>query len=307
MGKVCFSKILRYTCLAAITVAAAFVVAITFANPVTADPNGGAGNDRDLKEWDTDNLARWIYSSGRGFDRVGAKNYRIPYHNYSASGYKERVPAKACVAYNVRWPPNGATVLRYRLLPQSETTGDCPSGYSQVTHACRYQSYVVVDYSAPGDYRSVPAKYEPVPSNGTCERKTVTKANGGCTIPLACGNHTVRWAGSKTPLATYNIGLCRHSSGSWYLGASCTATTIVDAHPGCKWAVADAFFQTGGDTGAVNDFPVASYGSESEAASVSAERSDRRAEDPYPSGCPDEEEERSSHGVRANTLGRVLP
>ena len=41
-------------------------------------------------------------------------------------------------------------------------------------------------------------------------------------------------------------------------------------HPGCQSAVADAFFQTGGDTGAVNDFPVADYGSESEAGTVSA-------------------------------------
>ena len=83
MGKVCFSKILRYTCLAAIAVAAAFIAAITFANPASADPNGGRESGYPLKSWDTDNLA----ASG-----IGAKNYRIPFHNYSASGYKETVP-----------------------------------------------------------------------------------------------------------------------------------------------------------------------------------------------------------------------
>ena len=41
-------------------------------------------------------------------------------------------------------------------------------------------------------------------------------------------------------------------------------------HQGCQSAVADAFFQTGGTTGAVNDLPVASYGSESEDGSVAA-------------------------------------
>ena len=127
MGKVCFSKILRYTCLAAIAVAAAFLAAITFANPASADPNDGGGNLDGLKSWDTDNLSRWVGY----YQSVGPKNYRIPYHDYS--------------------------------------------GYS--------------------------------------------------------------------------------SSGS---------------HAACRSRVADAFFQTGGDTGAVNDFHVASYGSESEAGTVAA-------------------------------------
>ena len=98
MGKVCFSEILRYTCLAAITVAAALIAAITLANPATADPNGGRGNRDALKSWDTDNLPRWVSSS---FGRAGARNYRIPYHDYRASGYKESVEAKACVGYNI--------------------------------------------------------------------------------------------------------------------------------------------------------------------------------------------------------------
>ena len=40
------------------------------------------------------------------------------------------------------------------------------------------------------------------------------------------------------------------------------------SHAACRSRVADAFFQTGGDTDAVNDFPVADYGSESEAGTV---------------------------------------
>ena len=98
MGKFCFSKILTYACLAAITLAVAFLAVTTAANPASAAGETGDSNKGTLKEWDTDNLARWVSSS---FGRAGARNYRIPYHNYRASGYRSSVEAKACVGYNI--------------------------------------------------------------------------------------------------------------------------------------------------------------------------------------------------------------
>ena len=76
--------------------------------------------------------------------------------------------------------------------------------------------------------------------------------------------------GWKLSIGSQSRGACLHSTstGLATFAASCTQT--IPVHPGCQSAVADAFFQTGGDTGAVNDFPVADYGSESEAGSVSA-------------------------------------
>lgn len=70
-------------------------------------------------------------------------------------------------------------------------------------------------------------------------------------------------------------------------------------HPGCQSAVADAFFQTGGDTGAVNDFPVASYGSESEAGTVSATRS-------RSSGCVEFAEQQDRLQASVTATGHYL-
>lgn len=169
MGKVCFSEILRYTCLAAITVAAAFIAAITFANPASAAGETGRGNDGTLKEWDTDNLSRWVSSS---FGRAGARNYRIPYHNYSDRNYRTSAEAKACVGYNVHY---GGSLRRSLLLPQNATTGECPSGYSLVTQVCVYSGYTPYGgyNSAGGRYVplvSQPASYRVPNSTGTCDR-----------------------------------------------------------------------------------------------------------------------------------------
>ena len=264
MGKPCFSSAVKFFAFALLAAATTIAAIAVLSSSASARTPGG-GSTPTLKEWDTDNLSRWVSSS---FGRAGARNYRIPYHNYRGSGYKETVPAKACAAYNVRYPPNGATVLRYRLLPQNETTGQCPSGYPQVTHACRYNSYYVQDFTVWNNYRSVPAAYTPTASSGTCDARQITELQP-CTIFAQCGSRTVSQSGSKHPLARYNLGLCVNN-GQWYLGSGCTASRDVLAHPGCQSAVADAFFQTGGDTGAVNDFPVADYGSESEAGTVTA-------------------------------------
>ena len=263
MGKPCFSSAVKFFAIALLAAATAITAIAVLSSPAAAKVGGGSVDP--LKSWDTDNLSRWVSSS---FGRAGARNYRIPYHNYRASGYTETVEAKACVAYNVRHPPNGATVLKYRLLPQIETTGECPSGYSQVTHACRYNSYYVQDFTVRNNYRSVPVAYTPTASSGTCDARQITELQP-CTIFAQCGSRTVNQPGSKHTLATYNVRLCLNN-GQWYLGSGCTASRNVLAHPGCQSAVADAFFQTGGGTGAVNDFPVADYGSESEAGTVAA-------------------------------------
>ena len=72
-----------------------------------------------------------------------------------------------------------------------------------------------------------------------------------------------------------HVNLCRNMSDSFDLrrsASSCSAAYVQNepVHVGCQSAVADAFFQTGGATGAVNDFPVAKYGSESEVGTVTA-------------------------------------
>ena len=96
MGKPCFSTITKFFAFALLAAAVAIATVAVLSSPATAQ-NPGGGNDDRLKEWDTDNLARWVSSVGT----VGAKNYRIPYHNYRATGYKETVPAKACAAYSI--------------------------------------------------------------------------------------------------------------------------------------------------------------------------------------------------------------
>ena len=228
-----------------------------------------------MKEWDTDNLARWIVSSSR---HVGAKNYRIPYHNYRASGYKETVPAKACVAYNIYDSNGNWQAVHLRI--QNTTTGQCPTGYSPVTRVCAYASYRYGGYNqASGTYQplvNVPASYRVPNTSGTCDpisyRPAVNchlSSNGR----YFCGRGATRHLrGSLTSVPS--ASLCS-DNGRLSLRRSsqtCSAALTVDQakHFGCQSAVADAFFQTGGDTGAVNDFPVADYGSESEAGSVAA-------------------------------------
>ena len=101
MGKSCFSKITKFFAIALLAAAAITAIAVLFSPAAAHSHNDGSGNRDALKSWDTDNLARWVYISGRGLEGVGAKNYRIPFHNYRASGYRSSVVAKACVAYNI--------------------------------------------------------------------------------------------------------------------------------------------------------------------------------------------------------------
>ena len=72
MGFSWFAKVFRYVCLAAIAIVAAFLVAITFANPAAAQ-NPGGGGDVDAKPWDTDNLSYGGFSP---------ENFRVPFHQY---------------------------------------------------------------------------------------------------------------------------------------------------------------------------------------------------------------------------------
>ena len=187
-----------------------------------------------MKEWDTDNLARWIVSSSR---QVGAKNYRIPYHNYK--GYVDTTPAKPCIRY----------VYQGSELVRSRYDGSCPSGYSLLTRWCSY-GYVDVSTNA--------IRYTLVEKPGSSSNR----------VHEACPS---RSGYQYRQLVTGNPPqLCGMSILSLSRNCATRATASRLQHAGCQSAVADAFFQTDGDTGAVNDFPVADYGSESEAGRIAA-------------------------------------
>ena len=73
MGLFRLSKVFKYSCFAIFGLAATFATIMFFANPVSANPNGGGGQRPVDYSWDTDNL---IYS---GFT---SKSFNIPFHNY---------------------------------------------------------------------------------------------------------------------------------------------------------------------------------------------------------------------------------
>ena len=276
MGKPRFSTITKFFAIALLAAATSIAAIAVMSTPAAAHSHNDGGGNRDgLKSWDTDNLSRFVSSS---FGRAGARNYRIPYHNYRASGYEESVQAKACVAYNIYDSDGNWQAVHLRI--QNTTTGQCPTGYSPVTQVCGYASYRYGGYNqASGTYQplvNVPASYRVPNTSGTCDpisyRPAVNchlSSNGR----YFCGRGATRHLrGSLTSVPS--ASLCS-DNGRLSLRRSsqtCSAALTVDQakHFGCQSAVADAFFQTGGDTGAVNDFPVADYGSESEAGSVAA-------------------------------------
>ena len=106
-------------CLAAAAIALAVTVAAISAAISAQHPPPSRENVSPLKEWDTDNLAA---------GSIGAKNYRIPYHNYR--GYVDRTPAKPCIRY----------VYQGSELVRSLYDGSCPSGYSLLTRWCSYSN-----------------------------------------------------------------------------------------------------------------------------------------------------------------------
>ena len=55
MGRSRFTAILRCSLLAAAALAAAFLTAIIFASPASAQEDGGVG-EAEVRKWDTDNL-----------------------------------------------------------------------------------------------------------------------------------------------------------------------------------------------------------------------------------------------------------
>ena len=125
------SRFFRCACLAAVTLAAAFIAAIISANPAAADHhNRGGGNEPSLKSWDTDNLRYGSYS---------ARNFRIPFHQYG--GYLDRAPAKLCIRY-----VGGGLVAS-----ASDYDGTCSAGSSLVTAWCRYERIRdgAIEYIAP--------------------------------------------------------------------------------------------------------------------------------------------------------------
>ena len=221
-------------CLAATAIALAVTVAATSAATSAQHPPPDRGNDGTLKEWDTDNLAA---------GSIGAKNYRIPFHDYN--GEKRTEWAKAC--YRIfptagTWPLEGQVVF----LP-GNYGGNCSTGTRPLTIGCLIRQ-------ADGSWRiDPPVAFSSVYYSG---------------LRLGClGNtNTVNdWQVCGTA-APYSVS--RDCAGEGLTRVVVTDTAF--RHAGCRFAVADAFFQTGGDTGAVNDFPIMEYGSESEAGRVSA-------------------------------------
>ena len=270
MGKPCFSSAVKFFAIALLAAATAITAIAVMSSPAAAR-TGGRGNDVPLKEWDTDNLSRFVSSS---FGRAGARNYRIPYHNYK--GYFDTTPAKPCIQYLAV----GSNLVR------SFYDGSCPSGYSLLTRWCSYSNGNVQAPLLPAGqntYNSVQGRlvsgdraYDACPSGGQYNPPSLV-------------------VGSRHPQ------LCVSSGGilslSWNCATRATASRL--QHAGCQSAVADAFFQTGGDTGAVNDFPVADYGSESEAGTVAATGSRAR-------GCVEFAEQQDRLPASVTATGHYL-
>ena len=235
MGKACFSKLTKFFAIALLAAATAIAAIAALSTPAAAR-TGGRGNDLPLMEWDTDNLAA---------GSIGAKNYRIPFHNYR--GYVDRTPAKPCIQY----------LAVGSNLARSDYDGSCPSGYSLLTRWCSYSNgnvQVPLLPAGQNTYNSVQGRWV------SGDRAYDACPSGGAYNPPSLV------VGSRHPQ------LCVSSGGILSLSRNCgtRATASRLQHAGCQSAVADAFFQTGGDTGAVNDFPVPDYGSESEAGTVAA-------------------------------------
>ena len=252
------------SCLAAAAIALAVTVAATSATTSAQDSPPSSGNLDGLKSWDTDNLA----AAG-----IGAKNYRIPFHDYSKYTNALTVKPKACVHHI--W---SASEKRYvSSLRSEDATGRCPIGYSLLTQVCSYGSYryrpITYDYWYSGAFKQRAASYGVPNRDGTCARITyVTGFSCDPNIYSGRGCWVTATESIADSLASVKGGVevCLDRFGNVSLrrtAEDCSSAYAVSGknHPGCQSAVADAFFQTGGDTGAVNDFPVASYGNESEA------------------------------------------
>ena len=216
------AKTLHYTLLTAAALTAAFLAAITTANPAAARSDGDE-NARQTFAWDTDNLR---------YGNFSARNFRVPFHQYG--GYLDRTPALPCIQY---FNPNSASGTS--RLSASSYDGTCPAGSELATAWCRYERI-----------RDNAVRYE----------KVENRTSLGC--PLLSGYYR------GTPYSSLPSGwhFCR--SGRYYVAADCGggvggqesggsrvyATRL--SHPGCQRAVADAFFQAGGNSGTSHDFPV---------------------------------------------------
>ena len=276
MGKPCFSKLTKFFAIALLGTATAIAAIAVLSTPATAHNHGG-GVKNDLFAWDTDNLA------GGG---LSAKNYRIPFHDYSKYTNALTVKPKACVRHI--W---SASESRYvSSLGYEDATGRCPIGYSLLTQVCSYGSYRYkpISYDYVNRFKQRAASYGVPNRDGTCAR--ITYATGlYCDPNIYSGRGCVATATESIAGSLVSVQggveVCRDRFGNVSLRRSaedCYSPYAVSgkSHPGCKSAVADAFFQTGGSTGAVNDFPIMGYGSEEAAATVTAAGSRN-------SGCAD--------------------
>ena len=268
MGKSCFSKAIKFFVIALLAAATAITAIAVLSSPAAAR-TGGRGNLDALKEWDTDNLA----ASG-----VSARNYRIPFHDYS--GERDRVTAKPCVKYATYDPIGNLTDA---TVTAGNFNGVCPTGYSLMRWVCRYSYFKYVEGESVSTtfHRTV---YLDWVGTRRCRSETVADSYyTPCTFYAGDGFTCLTVGTARAGSQRLTGGLITVPSDLKFCGSvrsdrlytqcppnltEVTASRL--AHPGCQSAVADAFFQTGGDTGAVNDFPVASYGSEGEAGTVAA-------------------------------------
>ena len=76
MGKLCFSKIIKFVAIAMLGAAAAIAAIAVLSSPATAQdepPNFYLGDNRIKKPWDTDNLR---------YGRYTARSFNVPFHDY---------------------------------------------------------------------------------------------------------------------------------------------------------------------------------------------------------------------------------
>ena len=225
MGNFRFSEVLRYSLLSASALVAAFLAAIVFASPASANPDGDRVDQPEEKLWDTDNL---LYTANTG--AVSARTFGVPFHDYG--GYLRTEQAAPCLRY-----PSGLGIV-YAELAASVYGGGCPSGFSAMTVWCLHDPHDpgALDYWGP-----------PVRRGGRQDcyhiygRSTIYNAPAGVGLCGVLSNG--RWSNLSVlhPRSTCSNPFVRVYNSS-------------RTHQACKAAVADAFFQT--VSGGRNEFPV---------------------------------------------------
>ena len=107
MGKLRFSRIIKFFALSLLGIAAAIAVIAVLSLPAAADQEGGGGGFGTLKPWDTDNL--------RIGSTYSAKSFNIPFHKYG--GYSGVSACQSSVADGFFQTDNSVVNDFPRLVP----------------------------------------------------------------------------------------------------------------------------------------------------------------------------------------------